>query len=153
VDEEVWRKDLELMRQGNINCVRTSHYPYGNGFYDLCDEMGFYVVDELPYCWSPTDDPKLFPAYLQRARETVARDKNHACVIIWGVGNENKPGEANQVVADLLKQTDPTRPREVSQFPAEKYGTELSDSHYNVPAKMTEAGQRAKANGTHQLYC
>ena len=46
---------LELMRQANINCVRTSHYPYGSRFYDLCDEMGFYVIDELPYCWCPTD--------------------------------------------------------------------------------------------------
>ncbi len=133
VGEELWRKDLELMRAANINSVRCSHYPYGTGFYDLCDEMGFYVLDEIPYCWCPTNDINLEPAFLQHAREAIARDKNHACVVMWGIGNENKPGQNLQTVADLVKELDPTRPRLVSCQPADLYGVELDDDHYIRP--------------------
>lgn len=138
VDEAVWKKDLTLMKQHNINAVRTSHYPYGSGFYDLCDEMGFYVVDELPYCWCDTNNPELEPAFLQRARETIARDKNHPCVIIWGIGNENRSGRNLQPVADLVKQLDPTRPRLVSCKLADEYGTELDDAHYTPPSEIAK---------------
>ena len=133
LDEMVWRKDLTLMKEANINAVRTSHYPYGSRFYELCDEMGFYVVDELPYCWTPTNDPEIAPAFLQRARETVARDKNHPCVVIWAIGNENPSGHNLQLVADLVKQLDPTRPRLVSCKPADEFGTDFDDSHYTRP--------------------
>ena len=92
VNEELWRKDITLCKGCNINAIRTSHYPYGPGFYDLCDELGIYVMDEVPYCWSPNDDLSLTPAYEQRARETVRRDKNHPCVLLWAIGNEGKGG-------------------------------------------------------------
>src|SRR5262249_51472073 len=92
VGPDLWRRDILLMKSANINAIRTSHYPYGAGFYDLCDELGMYVMDELPYCWCPTDDPETTPAFEQRARETVRRDKNHPSVIIWAIGNENKLG-------------------------------------------------------------
>jgi beta-galactosidase/beta-glucuronidase len=152
VDESVWRRDLELMREANINAVRTSHYPYGSGFYDLCDEMGFYVADELPYCWCPTDDPELTPAFLQRARETVRRDKLHPSVIIWAVGNENKEGRSLQAVADLVKELDPTRLRAVSWFNFDKYNTELSDSHYTIAANMQESADKARQNKHPHIY-
>lgn len=144
VGPDLWRKDLTLMKAANINSVRTSHYPYGTGFYDMCDEMGFYVIDELPYCWCPTDTDDLTPAYAQRARETIARDKNHACVIIWGIGNENKPGKNLQVVADIVKSLDTTRPRLVSEMPADKYGVELDDAHYTPPENVQKAADDKK---------
>ena len=140
VNEMVWRKDLTLMKEANINAVRTSHYPYGSGFYDLCDEMGFYVIDELPYCWTPTNDPGMAPAFLSRARETVARDKNHPCVVIWAIGNENGSGNNLQLVADLVKQLDPTRPRLVSCKRADEFNTEFDDSHYTPPEAIRAAG-------------
>ena len=74
----VWKNDLTLMKEANFNAVRTSHYPYGPGFYDLCDEMGFYVLDEEPFCWVDCDKPELMPAFEQRARETVEREVEHA---------------------------------------------------------------------------
>jgi beta-galactosidase len=142
VDESVWRKDLTLMKENNINAVRTSHYPYGSEFYDLCDEMGFYVADELPFAAPcPTDDPEMAPAFLSRARETIARDKNHPCVVIWAIGNENKPGSNLQLAADLVKQLDSTRPRLVSWLPADMYGTEIDDLHYTSPAKIRATGE------------
>lgn len=153
VGEELWRKDLTLMREANINAVRTSHYPYGSGFYDLCDEMGFYVVDELPYCWCNTKDLTLTPAFLQRARETIARDKNHPCVIIWAIGNENKPGENSQIVADAIKPLDPTRPRLVSCKRADQYGTEFDDSHYTAPQGILKAARdKARRAKWPQIY-
>jgi len=139
VGPDLWHKDLTLMKAANINSIRTSHYPYGTGFYDMCDEMGFYVIDELPYCWCPTDTDELTPAYAQRARETIIRDKNHACVIIWGIGNENKPGRNLQVVADIVKSLDTTRPRLVSEQPADRYGVELDDAHYTPPGNVQKA--------------
>ncbi|MBP6964935.1 MAG: hypothetical protein KBC96_11070 [Armatimonadetes bacterium] len=141
VGETVWKKDLALMKAANINTVRTSHYPYGAGFYDLCDEMGFYVVDELPYCWGDTKNVELQPAFLQRARETIARDKNHPCIVMWGIGNENGSGPNLQAVADLVKTIEPTRPRLVSCKKADEYGVEMDDAHYTVPAEILKSAQ------------
>lgn len=141
VGEDLWRRDLELMRAANVNSVRTSHYPYGAGFYDLCDEMGFYVLDEIPACWCETNDPSLEPAFLQRARETIARDKNHACVVMWGIGNENVRGQNLQKVADLVEELDPTRPRLVSCQPADVYGVEIDDDHYIRPEIISQHAQ------------
>lgn len=152
VGPELWRKDIMLMKGANINAIRTSHYPYGAGFYDLCDELGIYVMDELPYCWCPTDDPKTRPAFEQRARETVRRDKNHPCVILWAIGNENAKGRNLQVVADLVKKMDPTRPRSVSCFNGDKYHVELSDSHYTTPANMAKAGAAARGTDRPHIY-
>lgn len=152
VGPDLWRKDITLMKAANINAIRTSHYPYGAGFYELCDELGMYVMDELPYCWCPTDDPETTPAFEQRARETVRRDKNFASVILWAIGNENKEGRNLQVVADLVKQLDPTRPRAVSWFDGNKYQVEVSDSHYTTPANVEKAGQKGRGSGRPHIY-
>ncbi|HEV2293517.1 MAG TPA: glycoside hydrolase family 2 TIM barrel-domain containing protein [Tepidisphaeraceae bacterium] len=149
---EIWRKDILLMKAANVNAIRTSHYPYGKGFYDLCDELGMYVMDELPYCWTPTDDKEMEPAFLQRARETIARDKNHPCVVLWAIGNENKEGQNLQAVADLVKELDATRPRAVSWFGGAKYNVELSDSHYTRPENIEKAGIRAREVGRPHIY-
>jgi len=141
LNADVWRKDLELMKAANFNAVRTSHYPYGSGFYDLCDEMGFYVLDEEPFCWVNCDDPALTPAFEQRARETVRRDKNHPCVVIWGIGNENSPGRNNTLAAHITGETDPTRPRLVSCQRAQDGGAdvEFDDAHYVTPHQIHQA--------------
>jgi beta-galactosidase len=149
VGEELWTKDLKLMKAANINAIRCSHYPYGSGFYDLCDKMGFYVLDELPYCWVappmatgnyPAQDPALAPAFAQRARETINRDKNHPSVILWGIGNENwlKNTPNLRLATDLAKELDPTRPRLVSCSPAEKFNVEMDDSHYPTMQMMRD---------------
>ena len=64
------------MKAANVNAIRTIHYPYGKGFYELCDELGMYVVDELPYCWTPTDDKEMEPAFTAAgARDDRARQE------------------------------------------------------------------------------
>ncbi|WP_237712367.1 glycoside hydrolase family 2 TIM barrel-domain containing protein [Pedosphaera parvula] len=139
-----WRRDILMMKAANINAIRTTHYNFGSGFYDLCDELGMYVANELPYCWvSSVGDQGMTPAFQQRAREVIRRDRNHPSVVIWAIGNENSAGTNLQVVADLVKTLDPTRPRLVSTFDASKYNVELSDRHYPSPATMQSDGASA----------
>jgi beta-galactosidase len=141
LNEEVWRKDIEMMKAANVNAIRTSHYPYGSKFYDLCDELGMYVADEVAACWCPTDDAALAPIFAQHARELVRRDNNHPSVIIWAVGNENKLGKNNKVAADEIRKIDTTRPRLVSWRNAEHADVELDDAHYTPPAEVARANR------------
>ncbi len=149
VDTNFWRNDLLLMKSANINAIRTTHYPFNSAFYDLCDELGMYVADELPYCWcdNETPDPTMQPAFEQRARETIRRDRNHPSVVIWAIGNENAAGTNLQVVADLVHSQDTTRPRLVSRFNATQYNVELSDAHYPSIGNMQSDAGNAQSTG------
>ena len=139
-----WRADILMMKAANINAIRTTHYNFGSGFFDLCDELGMYVMDELPYCWvSSVNDPNMTPAFQQHAREVIRRDRNHPSVMVWAIGNENSAGSNLQITADLVKSLDSTRPRLVSTFPAANYNVELSDRHYPSPATMSSDGASA----------
>ena len=92
-------EDVLLMKRHNINTVRTSHYPPHPHFLDLCDTYGLYVIDEadlechgLRYAQPPfflNDDPAWRSAFVDRMERMVERDKNHACVIMWSLGNES----------------------------------------------------------------
>lgn len=144
LDDEVWRKDVTMMKDANVNTIRTSHYPYGSGFYDVCDELGMYVMDEEAACWTPTDTDELTPAFQQHARELVRRDKNHPCVIIWAVGNENAKGKNNKLAAEEIRKIDPTRPRLVSWRDAEEGGVEIDDAHYTNPPAIAEAEKQSR---------
>jgi len=131
-----WKKDLTMMKETNINAIRTSHYNHAARFLELCDERGFYILDEVPFCWvdNRVSDPKFAPPLLQRAAETVARDKNRACVLAWSLGNENPVGIDTQKVHDLVERLDPTRPSFASQSsPSDVKGQKLFDSHYPSP--------------------
>lgn len=112
VTKDEMRRDLELMRQANINFVRTSHYPPDERFIDLCDELGFYVMDEVPIGKGEEhlNNPEYRDAILARVGPTLARDKNHASVIIWSIGNENPVTEVELEAARRAKKLDPTRP-------------------------------------------
>ncbi|MCB1130490.1 MAG: hypothetical protein KDN05_05125, partial [Verrucomicrobiae bacterium] len=110
VDE--MRRDLELMKMGNINFVRTSHYPPNERFIELCDEMGFYVMDEVPIGKGEEhlNNPKYRDNILARVEPTITRDKNHPSVLIWSIGNENPVTDVELEAARLAKELDPTRP-------------------------------------------
>ena len=128
-----WNKDLEMMKAANINAVRTSHYNHAARFMELCDEKGMYILDEVPFCWAKTDIENA-PFFMQRATETLARDKNRASVLAWSLGNENEMGVAAQMTLDLVKKLDPTRPAFVSgQDPASAKGQDWRDNHYPGP--------------------
>ncbi|MBO8189610.1 glycoside hydrolase family 2 TIM barrel-domain containing protein [Streptomyces spirodelae] len=120
VDHETMRRDLVLMKQHNINAVRTSHYPPHPAFLDLCDELGLWVVDEcdlethgfveLGDPRNPVADDRWTPALLDRAARMVERDKNHPCVVVWSLGNECGTGAGLSEMACWIRQRDPSRP-------------------------------------------
>lgn len=152
LDDEVWRKDVSMMKAANVNAIRTSHYPYGSGFYDVCDELGMYVMDEEAACWTPTDTDELTPAFQQHARELVRRDKNHPCVIIWAVGNENGKGKNNKLAAEEIRKIDPTRPRLVSWRDAEEGDVEIDDRHYTPPADIAKSEKLSRRSQFPMTY-
>lgn len=110
--EDAMRRDLQLIREANINFVRTSHYPPHPRLLELCDEMGFYVDDEVPYVHGRKHlkDPDFQQDLHTRARATVMRDKNRPSVIFWSLGNENPVTELGNNTGKYVKELDPTRP-------------------------------------------
>jgi len=116
---EAMVRDVVLMKQHNINAVRTSHYPDDPRFYELCDRYGIYVLDEADVethgflqrpLTNPTDDPQWEIACVDRMVRMVERDKNHPCVILWSLGNEAGIGRNHSAMAAAARSIDPTRP-------------------------------------------
>jgi beta-galactosidase len=115
VTPELTRRDLVLMKQHHFNAVRTSHYPNDPHFYDLCDELGLYVVDESDLesharQRSLCHDPRYAAATLDRGMRMVLRDRSHPCVILWSLGNEAGYGAAHDALAAWIRRSDPSRP-------------------------------------------
>ena len=112
-------RDIMLLKAHNVNMIRTSHYPNDPRFYELCDRYGLYVCDEADLeCHgmgvyrfdSPlTAGIEWQAAYLDRAERMLERDKNHASIIIWSVGNESAPGINHEAMAKYFKRRDPDR--------------------------------------------
>lgn len=117
VDRETMEKDLKLMKQANINMIRTAHYPNIPLFYELCDKYGFYVMDEAnqeshDYGLGNKilgDNPEWTHAHVDRAVALVQRDKNHPCVVFWSLGNEGGAGCNMRAMADTIKAIDTSR--------------------------------------------
>ena len=118
ISEDSMRRDIELMKQSNINAVRTCHYPDDPRWYELCDEYGLYLVDEANIeshgmGYGPKSlakDPAWGPAHLDRVIRMAERDKNHPSVIIWSLGNEAGDGVNFEEAYAWLKKRDPSRP-------------------------------------------
>jgi len=109
------RADLITMKQHNLNALRCSHYPNDPRLYDLCDELGLYVIDEADieshaFITSLCHDPRYRQAILERGARMVERDKNHACIVAWSLGNESGYGAAHDALAGWIRHHDPMRP-------------------------------------------
>lgn len=118
-------RDLEIMKQHNINAVRTSHYPNNSKLYELCDIYGLYVIDETNMethgTWQirgkvredentiPNNNPAWSDIILDRAKSMLERDKNHASIIIWSCGNESFGGKNIFDMSEYFRHTDPSR--------------------------------------------
>ena len=125
VSEEDYRKDLTVMKRNNINAIRTSHYPNASILYRLCDEYGFYLIDETNLeshgSWDcvdrekgyadvvPHDKPEWLDMMLDRANSMYQRDRNHPCILIWSCGNESFGGKDIYEMSQLFREKDPTR--------------------------------------------
>ncbi|MEI8289385.1 MAG: glycoside hydrolase family 2 TIM barrel-domain containing protein [Verrucomicrobiota bacterium] len=115
VDERTMREDIRLMKQANLNAVRTSHYPNDPRFVELCDELGLMVLSEanmeshgLSYhkCVLPGDLPEWEPASGERMRRMVIRERSHPSVVMWSLGNEAGYGKAFEAMAAETRQLD-----------------------------------------------
>ena len=125
VSEEELRKDLKIMKQNNINAIRTCHYPDASLIYQLCDEYGIYMIDETNLeshgSWDvaeftkdytyvvPHDKPEWRDMMLDRANSMYQRDKNHAAILIWSCGNESFGGKDIFEMSQFFHKADPTR--------------------------------------------
>lgn len=121
--KDMLMQDLTVMKQNNINAIRTSHYPQSVEFYKLCDKYGFYVVDEVnieSHGLGFTEkniafNPEWDEAHLDRTYRAIERDKNHACVITWSLGNEASNGPVFMKTFDWVKNRDKSRPVQYEQ--------------------------------------
>ncbi|HEX4140453.1 MAG TPA: glycoside hydrolase family 2 TIM barrel-domain containing protein [Candidatus Methylacidiphilales bacterium] len=115
LDRETLRLDALTMKRFNVNAVRTSHYPNDPYWLDLCDELGFYVIDEAnlethAYYHQVSFDRRNASAMLERAVRMVERDKNHPCIMLWSLGNESAAGPNHEAMAGWIRNYDPSRP-------------------------------------------
>lgn len=125
ISKEQAIKDLQMMREHNINAIRTSHYPSAPWFYKLCNEMGFYVIDEADIeCHGVVmlygggydktygviaQDNRFAEPIMNRVMRTVERDKNNPSVIFWSLGNEAGYGPNFEEAARVVREFDPDR--------------------------------------------
>ena len=118
VDDATYEEDIRLMKQANINFLRTSHYPDREYIYELCDRWGIYVMDEANhethgYGYANEEmgrDLTWQAAHVDRAESLVKRDFNHPCIILWSLGNEGAVGANIEAMYNKVKELDTTRP-------------------------------------------
>ncbi|MDP7564565.1 MAG: glycoside hydrolase family 2 TIM barrel-domain containing protein [Candidatus Marinimicrobia bacterium] len=121
ITEEIMVKDIKLMKENNINAVRTSHYPNQKRWYELCNKYGLYVIDEANIeahgmqfhensYGHIANDPTWTAQWIDRGKRMVERDKNQPCIIMWSMGNEAGDGENFVKLYEWIKSRDNTRP-------------------------------------------
>lgn len=167
-------QDVRLLKQHNINTVRTSHYPNDPRFLDLCDEYGLYVIDEAdlechgffalhhrnktdaledvsgtPAQWT-SDNSAWQAAYVERAARMVERDKNHACVLMWSLGNEAFFGCNHEAMAAWIRAHDHSRLIHYEGDAAAKVADVFSTMYTSV-ADLVQLGQRTDLAKPHVL--
>lgn len=133
ITDEYMRKQIICMKQLNFNAVRNSHYPHVNQWYDLCNELGIYLVDETNlethgYGGQLSSSPEWTAAYMERATRMVLRDKNHPSIILWSLGNESGYGMNHAAMYGWIKEYDKTR---YVQYESFNPGSNITD--INVP--------------------
>ena len=115
MSEERMLQDILLMKQANINAVRTSHYPNVSRWYELCDSLGLYVMDEADIeehglRGTLASTPDWYAAFMDRAVRMAERDKNYPSIVMWSMGNESGYGPNFAAISAWLHDFDPTRP-------------------------------------------
>ncbi|MDX2150077.1 MAG: glycoside hydrolase family 2 TIM barrel-domain containing protein [Bryobacteraceae bacterium] len=151
VSEALMLEDVKLMKRHNINSVRTAHYPNAPAWYDLCDRYGLYVMDEANieihhYGNNKknrlTNDPAWGPAMLDRVKRMVERDKNHASIIFWSMGNESGDGLNAEAAYKWTRERDPSRPFH-NEGTTSNGGTnaDINSFMYPTPERMVKHAQ------------
>jgi len=150
VTKESMIQDIKLMKQFNLNAVRTSHYPDTPLWYDLCDEYGIYLIDEanieshgMGYRPDTTlgNNPEWKEAHLDRIKRMVERDKNHPSVIIWSMGNEAGDGVNFEVCSAWIHERDSQRPVHYERAGRRAHVDIVSPMYMRIEGLVKYAGQ------------
>lgn len=161
VSREQMEEDILLMKQHNINAVRTAHYPAQTYLYELCDYYGLYVIDEADlechgfentgdYNWL-SDHSEWTPAYVDRLERMVERDKNYPSIIFWSLGNESGAGQNFTAMYDRAKEIDPTR---LVHYEGDRNAaySDVYTTMYTWLAKLDDVGREARGKKPH-VHC
>ena len=146
VDNATYETDIRLMKQANVNFLRTSHYPDREYLYELCDKWGIYVMDEANhethgYGYANKvmgEDLSFQKAHVDRAESLVKRDFNHPCVILWSLGNEGAQGPNIEAMYHKVKQLDTTRP---AFYDSDRRYSDIWDDSYLYPDELKKNAQ------------
>ena len=151
LDRETMLRDILLMKQHNVNAVRTSHYPPHPEFLRLCDEFGLWVVEECDlethgfiYAgWegNPPADPAWLPAMLDRTARMVERDKNRPSVVVWSMANESWVGENFDALEAWIRERDPSRPIHYERDPSYR-NSDFASLMYPSQELLEQIGRR-----------
>ena len=146
VDDATYEQDIRLMKQANVNFLRTSHYPDRPYLYELCDRYGIYVMDEANqeshgYGYANHEmgeDAAWEKAHVDRAVSLVERDKNHPCVILWSLGNEGGVGPNIKAMYDAVIAHDSSRP---PFYDSDRRYSAIWDDSYLYPEDLRKNAQ------------
>ena len=147
VDNATYEQDIRLMKQANVNFLRTSHYPDREYLYELCDKWGIYVMDEANhethgYGYANKvmgEDLTFQQAHVDRAESLVKRDFNHPCVILWSLGNEGAQGPNIKAMYDKVKELDTTRP---PFYDSDRRYSDIWDDSYLYPEDLHREAEK-----------
>ena len=147
VDDATCELDIRLMKQANINFLRTTVYPHTALIYELADRYGLYVMDEA--CNESHgfgignkdmgDNPTWLKAHVDRASSLVLRDRNHPSIILWSLGNEAGAGANAKAMRDTIVALDPTRP---PFYDSDRRYSAIYDDSYLYPEEMRQVAER-----------
>ena len=147
VDDATYEQDIRLMKQANVNFLRTSHYPDREYIYELCDRWGIYVMDEANhethgYGYANHvmgEDLTFQRAHVDRAESLVKRDFNHPCVILWSLGNEGGVGPNIEAMYNKVRELDQTRP---PFYDSDRRYSAIWDDSYLYPDDLRKNAQK-----------
>ena len=147
VDDATYEEDIRLMKQANINFLRTSHYPDREYLYELCDRWGIYVMDEANHethgygyaNHEMGEDLTFQAAHVDRAESLVKRDFNHPCIILWSLGNEGSVGPNIEAMYNKVKELDTTRP---PFYDSDRRYSAIWDDSYLYPNELKKNSQQ-----------
>ena len=146
VDDATYEEDIRLMKQANINFLRTSHYPDREYLYELCDRWGIYVMDEANHethgygyaNHEMGEDRAWQQAHVDRAESLVKRDFNHPSIILWSLGNEGGVGPNIEAMYNKVKALDSTRP---PFYDSDRHYSCIWDDSYLYPDDLKKNAQ------------
>lgn len=140
---------IKMLKDANVNFIRTSHYPQTEDFYDMCDKLGIYVDSEASIFFidgqgvapKTENDPAYKAYYVVQATEMVEKEKSHPSIVMWSTGNESTWGTNDDAVYAAVRAADPTRPT-IYSYPSTNAKYEISSCHY--PSQDYSFGQKSK---------